>query len=78
MENGIVDQLGGLDVALNKARELAGLPDDAPLVFPRVKGKPLAPQLAESTNPAAALKYVQDGVKLMDGTPQFLMPFTLD
>jgi protease IV len=78
LDNGIVDQIGGLDVAISKARTLASLPDDAPLVFPKVKGKPLAPQLTESANPAAALKYLQDGVKMIDGLPQFMMPFTLD
>jgi len=79
LANGLVDELGGLDVAVRKARELAGLPDGAPLVFPKFKDKSLPPQLAEQVNPAAALLYLQDGIQsLGNGQAQFLSPFVLE
>lgn len=79
LDHGLVDELGGLDVALKKARELADLPTDAPLVFPTFKGKPLPPELVEQANPAAVLQYIQDGVQAVgSGKAQLIMPFTLD
>jgi protease IV len=75
-ENGLVDELGDLYVALNKARELANLSEDAPLVMVRGKRKNLPAQLAEQTNPAAMLPYLQAGVTgLCSGQPLMLMPF---
>ena len=55
--NGLVDQLGGLDVAERIARRRAGLPEDAPVrPYPRVN--PLdrlrAPQSSEDRAAAAA------------------------
>ena len=74
LEHGLVDQLGGLQDALAKARDLAQLPDSAPLRLVRDKGKPIGAQLAEQ-NPAAALQYALDGVEGLCGQAQFLMPF---
>jgi len=72
--HGLIDELGDLRAALKKARELANLPDDSPVVMIADKGKPLAPQLAQQANPAAALSYLLDGLKLhFNATPQMLM-----
>lgn len=60
---GLVDELGDLHTALAKARALASLPDDAPLVIIERKGSPLPPQLAAEVNPAATLKYVVENVR---------------
>ncbi len=77
IENGLVDELGDLRTALNKARELANLPDHAPLVLPnpqRNRDK-LAPRLAEQVDPAAGLKYMHTSLKLMfNGRAQLLSP----
>ena len=74
LEHGLIDQLGGLEDAVRKARELAKLPDDAPLNFVRGKGKPIGAQLAEQ-NPAAMAKYIADGVDMLGSRAQLLMPF---
>ena len=60
-ERGLVDELGGLEVALAKARELAGLSPRAP-VHEVVSGKtPLAPV----PDPTAALGYAAETVRLL-------------
>ncbi len=75
LKNGLVDELGDLQVALVKARELADLPADVPFRILRGEDKPLAPQVAEQVNPAAWLRYVQDNFKSMaNGRAQLLMP----
>ncbi|MXX84535.1 MAG: hypothetical protein F4Y70_13880 [Chloroflexi bacterium] len=74
LECGLVDQLGGLDEAAAKARELASLPENAPLTLIRRKGKPIGAQLAEQ-NPAALVSYVTEGIKLLTSRAQLLMPF---
>ncbi|HEX2619221.1 MAG TPA: signal peptide peptidase SppA [Phototrophicaceae bacterium] len=76
--NGLVDELGGLQVALMKARTLANLSEDAPLIAFKGDDKPFPPQLAEAANPAAGLNYVYTAVrKTFNGMAQVLMPFEL-
>ncbi|NJL95532.1 MAG: signal peptide peptidase SppA [Anaerolineae bacterium] len=78
-EHHLVDELGGLEAALRKARALANLPDDTPFGIIRGKGKPLAPQLAEQANPAAQWRYLQHNLaQLLDGRAQMIMPFVVD
>jgi protease-4 len=74
LENGLIDEIGNLRTAINKARELAKLSDDAPSVFIRDKGKPIGAQLAQQ-NPAAYAKYVVDNVEMMTNRAQYLLPF---
>jgi protease IV len=70
LEKGLVDELGDLQTALKKARELADLPDDAPLVMLPDKTQPLPPMLAEQVNPAAALRYLrQDCARSVRAAP---------
>jgi len=55
------------------------LPDDAPLVRVGGKLKPLPAQLAEATQPAAYVEYVNRNLQtLCSGTPLVLLPFDLD
>lgn len=75
-EHGLVDELGDLQTALQKARELANLPETAPLMLMHGKRKPLPAQLAQQANPAAILDYLNTGVTgLCSGAPLVLMPF---
>jgi protease IV len=78
LEHGLVDELGGLRRAAAKARELAGLPDDTPMAVVSGKTEPLAPQVAETANPAAGLRYLNVTLSaLLDGHPQLITPVTL-
>lgn len=74
IELGLVDELGGLRRALDKARDLANLPEAAPALLIRDKGKPIGVQVAEQ-NPAAALRYALEGLELLNNRGQCLMPF---
>lgn len=77
LENGLVDQLGGLQEAIAKARELAKLPADTPYRLMRKPGKPLPAQLAEKADPAASVKYWRDSLDHITSGAQMLLPFTL-
>lgn len=75
LAHGLVDQLGDLHAAIAKARELANLPDDAPVALVGGKTRPLPPQLAANLDPAAALRYAVDNAQaLVNGTAQAIMP----
>lgn len=79
LANGLVDQLGGLQEGLAKARELARLPADTPVRMSRPSsGASLTAQLAEKVNPAAALNYWYSGVTMIaNGQAQLLLDFEL-
>ncbi|MFQ3648186.1 MAG: signal peptide peptidase SppA [Anaerolineae bacterium] len=58
LELKLIDELGGLDAGIAKARRLAHLPSTAPvLLYLRGPRQPLVAQVAEKVNPAAALTY---------------------
>lgn len=79
LQHGLVDELGDLRTALRKARELAQLPDHAPLVRVGGKLKPLPAQLAEAAQPAAYLGYLNANLhSLCSGAPLLLLPFEID
>jgi protease IV len=62
-ENGLVDQLGGLEEAITKARELAKVDADTPVRFVRaIPQETLPAQLAEKVDPAASVKYWLEGI----------------
>jgi len=71
LENGLVDELGGLEQALARARALAGLDERAPVRL----YKPPKHYLPPVVEPAAALKYALDGVKFMGGRVLCLCPW---
>lgn len=74
IEHGLVDEIGSLQDAISKARQLAHLPPTAPSVLIRDKGKPIGVQLTEN-NPAALAKYTVDNIEMMTSRAQFIMPF---
>lgn len=79
-ENGLVDEVGGWQTALNKAKELAGIEDEAPEVLVEVSpprsGRPTPGEPAE-----AAREMIEDLGDTLDGlrSPTVLahIPFTL-
>jgi len=60
--HGLVDELGGLEKAIAKARELAGLDERAPLVEIKAGKRRLTPTQA----PANALEYAMDGLRVFN------------
>ncbi len=74
LEHGLVDEIGNLKSAIQKARELAKLSESSPAILIRDKGKPIGAQLAQQ-NPAALAKYVVDNVEQLTTRAQFIMPF---
>lgn len=64
LDRGLIDELGGLDAAIQKARELAGLDDRSAVHEIVVRGQRLAP----IPRTAGALEYALQGLALLDGT----------
>lgn len=77
LEHGLVDALGGLHEAVAKARELAKVSENTPFGIMQGKGKPLPAQVAEQADPAAALRYWQQGLRQLSGSSLMCMPFEL-
>ncbi len=67
LERKLVDELGGLDAALAKARSLAGLPDNTPAFEVHPPKRALAPQTLPTA--AALAGYLLEGVTLFNRTP---------
>jgi protease-4 len=63
LEKGLVDEIGGLERALEKARQLAGLDEHASTRFFYPSKDPIAPIPA----PAAALGYALEGIRTFNG-----------
>jgi hypothetical protein len=60
---------------LKKARQLAGLPDDAPMIVVEEKAKPLPPQALDELKPAAGLVYLYENFRaIAGGAAQLLLP----
>ncbi len=73
LERGLIDELGGLNAAIRKAREFAGLGDLAPVREIMVRHRRFAP----IPQPVGALEYALQGLAMLDGaTPLCLMPLT--
>jgi len=68
LERKLVDQLGGLEDGIARARALAGLPKKAPVREARGP-KRLIPPLAEAAPAAAWFSYLLDGLKLLATAP---------
>jgi protease-4 len=67
LEHKLVDELGGLDTALAKARSLAGLPDTTPALEVHPPKRALAPQTLPTT--AGLAGYLLEGMSLFNRTP---------
>ncbi len=68
LEHRLVDEVGGLDAGLKKARTLAGLPADAPLREVHPPRRPLPPAAAAAA-PAAWLGYLLETLALLNRAP---------
>ena len=77
LENGLVDELGGFQKALSKARELANLPMNAPLEFIEEPDSSLTAQLAEQANPVATWQYWQEGITILSNKTLMILPFSI-
>jgi len=67
LERKLVDELGGLDAALTKARSLAGLPDTTLALEVHPPKRALAPQTLPTA--AALAGYLLEGISLFNRTP---------
>lgn len=75
IDNGLVDEIGGLQKAIAKARELAGLNPRAPVRLVTAGKTPIVPLDAT----AAMVEYVVDGARLFQGArPLLLSMFSFD
>ena len=68
LEHRLVDELGGLEAGLRKARSLAGLKADAPAREPRTP-KRTVPPLAPAAPAAGWLGYLVEGLTLLTRAP---------
>lgn len=76
LDNGLVDDLGGLHAAIEQARQLADLPQDTPVSVRQFKDKPIPAQLAERANPAASLRHLERTLsQLGTAQPLFMLPY---
>ena len=62
LEHGLVDELGGLDTAVAKARQLGGLPARAPVRELREPKVPAPPPLAD---PVSIIQYTLEGIDML-------------
>jgi protease-4 len=67
LERKLVDELGGLDAAVRKARSLAGLPETAPMREARAPKRMIPPPATASA--AGFLGYLLEGVSLLSRAP---------
>jgi len=67
LDRKLVDELGGLDAAIAKARTLAGLSDTAPVIEVHPPKRSLAPQALPTA--AGLAGYLLEGVSLFNRTP---------
>jgi protease-4 len=75
LKHGLIDELGDLDMAIEKARQLAGLDERAPVreIFPQKRA--LAPHQA---SPKDILSYALEGLKLFNSSTLYLCPWLWD
>jgi protease-4 len=66
-ERKLVDELGGLDAAVRKARSLAGLPETAPFREPRAPKRMIPPPAIAGA--AGYMGYLLEGVSLLSRAP---------
>lgn len=72
LERGLVDEIGGLDRAIEKARQLGGLSPRARVREIRIKKESLAPR----ADVAAALEYALEGISMINRSQGLcLVPF---
>jgi ClpP class serine protease len=67
LERKLVDELGGLDAAVRKARSLADLPEKTPMREVRAPKRMIPPPATAST--AGYIGYLLEGVSLLSRAP---------
>jgi protease-4 len=67
LERKLIDELGGMDSAIRKARSLANLPETTPAREVRAPRKQVPPRAMPSA--AGLLGYVLDGISLLSRAP---------
>ncbi len=67
LERKLIDELGGLDTAIQKARSLAGLPETAPAREVKAPRRPVPPRAMPSA--AGLIGYVLEGISLLSRAP---------
>lgn len=79
LAHGLVDELGGLKTAIARARERAGLPEQARVVFWEDEEEtPGRRPAADALNPAAWARYGWgNALRITSGRPQALLPIWL-
>jgi protease-4 len=75
LERRLVDEMGGLDAGVRKARELAGLPDSVPLREARAPKRTLPP--LSGATAAGWLGYVLEGISLLGRAPALAVMYYL-
>lgn len=68
LERKLVDEMGGLDAGIRKARELAGLLEEVPVLLVRTP-KRMIPPRAEAAGAAGWLGFLLEGVVLLNRAP---------
>jgi protease-4 len=71
LENGLVDELGGLDLAFEKVRGMSGIDQRSDVRF----FLPSKSYLPPVSDPASLLKYGLEGLKIMSGRAMCLCPW---
>ena len=69
LERRLVDELGGLDAAVSKARSLAGLKEDAPVREPRAPKRMVPPPTPAAAGAAGFVGYLLEGASLLSRAP---------
>jgi protease-4 len=67
LDRKLVDELGGLDAAVRKARSLAGLPENAPMREARGPKRMIPPQAVAA--PAGYIGYLLEGISMLSRAP---------
>jgi protease-4 len=67
LDRKLVDEMGGMETGLRKARSLAGLPEKAPVRETRAPKRPLAPLAPASIE--GWLGYTLEGLSILNRTP---------
>jgi len=69
LERRLVDELGGLDAAIRKARSLANLDDKATVREARAPKRMIPPTAAAAAGAAGFVGYLLEGISILSRTP---------
>ncbi|MFI4971978.1 MAG: S49 family peptidase, partial [Hyphomicrobiales bacterium] len=75
LERKLVDEMGGLNAGVRKARALAGLPDSAPLREARAPKRTIPPLAAAAAG--GWIGYMLEGISLLSRAPALAVMYYL-